>query len=121
MSTILLVTDSDRVMDRVHAALTGPDMTIIDEPDPAKAAEVAYDKGVDAVLVDMQVGSMGAVAVTHSIRDAVADNDPIPVTILMNRDADAFLAGRSGATNWVKKTAPAEELRQAVSPTGSST
>ena len=121
MTTILLVTDSDRVMDTVHAALTDPDTTIIDEPDPARAVEVAYSEGVDAVLVDMRVRSMGAVAVTHSIRDAAVDNEPIPVTILMDRDADAFIAGRSGATNWVKKTAPAGELRQAVSPTGSDT
>jgi DNA-binding response OmpR family regulator len=119
MSTILLVTDSDRVIDSVHAALTDPDTTIIDERDPSMATQMAYDEDVDVVLVDMRVGSMGAIAVTHAVRDAAIGRDAIPVTILMDRDVDAFMASRSGATRWVKKTAPASELRQAVSTPGS--
>ncbi|MEN8240135.1 MAG: response regulator [Actinomycetota bacterium] len=121
MSTILLVSDSDRVIDSVHSALTDSNTKIIDERDPALAAEVAYADDVDVVLVDMRVGSMGAIAVTHAIRDAAVDVDPIPVTILMDRDVDAFMASRSGAAAWVKKSAPASELRQAVSPAGSHT
>ncbi len=121
MTTILLVTDSNRVIDSVHSTLTGPDITIIDERDPSLASQVAYDQEVDAVLVDMRVGSMGAIAVTHSIRDAAVGREPIPVTILMDRDVDGFLASRAGAAHWVKKFAPAGELRRAVSATGSST
>lgn len=121
MSTILLVTDNDRVIDSVHSALTDPDTTIIDERDPSQASHVAYTQDVDAVLVDMRVGSMGAIAVTHSIRQAATDTDAIPVTILMDRDADAFIASRSGATHWVSKYGPASELRQALSSAGSHT
>ncbi len=116
MSTILLVTDSDRVIDSVHAALSNPGTTVIDERDPEVAAAVAYAEGVDAVVVDMQVGSMGAVAVAHAVRNSAADGSPIPVTILLDRDADAFLAGRSGATNWLLKPASAADLRNAVTP-----
>jgi len=121
MSTFLLVTDSDRVIDSVHSALTDPDTTIIDERDPSRAADTAYDEEVDAVLVDMRVGSMGAIAVTHAIRDAARGRDSIPVTILMDRDVDSFMASRSGAAHWVKKFASAGELREAVSATGSHT
>jgi len=121
MSTILLVTDNDRVIDSIHSALTDPDTTIIDERDPAMASDVAYTEEVDAVLVDMRVGSMGAIAVTHAMRNAAVDVDPIPVTILLDRDVDEFLARRSGAAHWVLKTAPASELRQSVYPAGSDT
>ena len=121
MSTILLVTDSDRVIDSVHSALTDPDTTIIDERDPSRASHVAYSEEVDVVLVDMRVGSMGAIAVTHAIRDAAIDTDPIPVTILMDRTVDAFMAGRSGASRWVMKSAPASELKRSVSLAGSDT
>lgn len=121
MTTILLVTDNDRVIDSVHSTLTDPDTTIIDERDPAQAVQVAYAEEVDAVLVDMRVGSMGAIAVTHAMRDAAVDVDSIPVTILLDRDVDAFLARRSGAAHWVRKTAPASELRQVVTPAGSHT
>lgn len=121
MTTVLLVADKDRVIDAVYAALSEPDMTVINEPDPEAASHVAYSEGVDAVLVDMQVGSMGAVAVAHAVRNAAGDEPPIPVTILLDREADAFLAGRSGATNWLLKTAPAAELRSAVASPGSRT
>ena len=121
MSTILLVTDNDRVIDSIHSALTDPDTTIIDERDPAQASHVAYAEEVDAVLVDMRVGSMGAIAVTHAMRYAAIDVDPIPVTILLDRDVDEFLARRAGAAHWVMKSAPASELRQSVYPAGSDT
>lgn len=121
MSTILLVTDNDRVIDSIHSALTDPDTTIIDERDPSQAASVAYTEDVDAVLVDMRVGSMGAIAVTHAMRNAAIDADPIPVTILLDRDVDEFLARRAGAAHWVMKTAPASELRQILTPAGSDT
>ncbi len=121
MSTILLVTDSDRVVDTVFATLTDPDTEIIVERDPAKAADTAYTQEVDDVLVDMQVGSMGAVAVTHAVRDAARDIDPIPVTILLDRDADAFQARRSGAASWVLKTASGYDLKQAIAAAGTAT
>jgi DNA-binding response OmpR family regulator len=121
MSTILLVSDNDRVIDSIHSALTDPNTTILDEHDPAQAATVAYSEEVDAVLVDMRVGSMGAIAVTHAIRDAAVDADPIPVTILLDREVDAFLARRSNAAHWVMKSASASDLRQSVAVAGSDT
>lgn len=95
------------------AALSSPDLTVIHHPDPETAAAAAYDQGVDRVLVDMKVASMGAMAVTRAVR-AVDEDQPIPVTILLDRDADAFLAGRAGAENWLTKDATASALREAV-------
>lgn len=115
MTKILLVADQDRVIDQVRAALSTPDMSVVLERDPAVAAQVAYDEDVDAVLVSMRVDAMGAVAVTRAINDAAREREPIPVTILLDREADAFLAKRSGARNWLIKTASARELRDAVS------
>ena len=114
MSKILLVADSASVRNRVHAALTGADVTIIDHADPKSAAATAYAEGVDAVIVDMQVGSMGAMAVSRSVRAAAGEHEPIPVTILLDRLADSFLAKRAGAKNWVSKDQSPVELRRAV-------
>ena len=113
MTTILFVADRQSVVDRVHAALSMPDVTLIDHDDPDTAAATARDLEVDRVLVDMKVGSMGAMAVTRAVR-AATEADPIPVTILLDRDADAFLAGRSGAQNWLSKDSAAVDLREAV-------
>jgi DNA-binding response OmpR family regulator len=117
MTTILLVADHRSTIDRVHASLSGPELTIIDHTDPGTASETAYALAVDSVLVDMQVGSMGAMAVTRSMRARAGSAPEIPVTILLDREADAFLAGRSGAAHWLLKTASTTELRQAVTPT----
>ncbi|MDK1009512.1 MAG: hypothetical protein QGM46_06600 [Actinomycetota bacterium] len=116
MHTILLVADKQRVIDRVHTALSLPDITVVDHADPETSASTAYTDGVDAVIVDMQVGSMGAMAVTRAMRAMAGEAEEIPVTILLDREADAFLAGRSGAANWVLKDAPASQLRAAVAP-----
>jgi DNA-binding response OmpR family regulator len=120
MSTILLVADNERTIESVEAALSDPDTTLIVERDPEAAASVAQDEGVDAVVVDMRIASMGAVAVTHAVRDAVGDDEPIPITILLDRDADAFLARRAGADNWIAKPVKTSELRTAVSHDGKS-
>ena len=114
MNTVLLVSDTASVADRVHTALAGADVMIVDHPDPETASETAYATEVDSVVVEMQVGAMGAMAVARAIRAASGDGAPIPVTILLDRHADAFLAGRSGATNWVDKGYTNTELRDAL-------
>ena len=98
MTTILFVADRQSVIDRVHAALSAPDITVVDHDDPDTAAAAAVEQSVDRVLVDMQVGAMGAMAVTRAVR-AASGEDPIPVTILLDREADAFLARRSAASS----------------------
>lgn len=114
MNKVLLVSDTASVTDRVHTALAGADVVIVDHPDPETASQTAYDTQVDSVVVDMQVGAMGAMAVARAMRAACGDGDPIPVTILLDRQADAFLAGRSGAANWVEKGYTNTELRKAL-------
>ncbi len=115
MTTVLFVADRQSVIDRVRADLSASDMQVILHEDPDSAAAAAYDHNVDRVLVDMKVGSMGAMAVARAVRAKADDEaDAIPVTVLLDREADAFLAGRSGAENWLTKDATAAELRQAV-------
>lgn len=121
MQKVLLVADRQSVIDQVHAALAGADVVLIDYSDSDTAAATAYQQDIDAVLVDMQVGSMGAMAVARDVRAKAGSAPEIPVTILLDRQADAFLAGRSGAKNWVSKGAPASELRAALAPTPAAT
>lgn len=114
MRTVLLVADRRSVIDQVHAALASADIELVDHSDSDTAAATAYAMKVDVVLVDMQVGSMGAMAVTRDVRAKAGVGEPIPVTILLDRQADAFLAGRSGARNWLLKDAPASEVQAAI-------
>jgi CheY-like chemotaxis protein len=117
MPNVLLVADSRSTIDRMHASLSGAGINLVDHEDPGTAAATAYELGVDRVLVDMQVGSMGAMAVTRAVRGLAGDDDPIPVTILLEREADVFLARRAGAVSWVLRTASSPQLREAIGVT----
>ncbi len=111
MSRFLVVADESWVRNEVHAALSIGANELIDHDDPATAADAVGDESVDAAIVDLQVASMGGMAVTRAIRDR---EDPVPVIILLDREADTFLAGRSGASAWVTKPFTASALRAAV-------
>lgn len=114
MRTVLLVANRQSVIDQVHASLASADIELIDHPDSDTAAATAYELNADAVIVEMRVGSMGAMAVTRDVRAKAGSAEPLPVTILLDREADAFIAGRSGARNWLLKDAPASELQAAI-------
>jgi DNA-binding response OmpR family regulator len=111
MSRFLVVADEPWVRNEVHAALSIGANELIDHDDPATAAVTAKDELVDVAIVDLQVASMGGMAVTRDIRDS---EHPVPVIILLDREADAFLAGRSGANAWITKPFTTSALRATV-------
>ena len=115
---ILLVCDVPWVQNQVRAALSGGH-EIVGVTDPYDAEEVAVAEGADLAIVDMQVGSMGGMAITRALKGAAAGVDPI--VLLMDRRADAFIARRAGADAWLLKPFAAQELRSvlaAVVPVG---
>lgn len=117
MTDILLVADVSWVVNDVRAALSDGSHTISVVDDPRAVAAAIAAKRPDALLVDLQVGSMGGMAVTRAVRDAAATGtgDRPPILLLLDRDADAFLAGRSGAEGWIRKPFSSDELRGAIS------
>ena len=112
MSRVLVVADDPWVVNEVHAALSIGTNELIDHEDPSTAAVAAGDESVDVAVVDLQVAAMGGMAITRSIRDL---EHPVPVVLLLDREADTFLAGRSGATTWLVKPFTSSALRTAVS------
>ena len=116
MPKFLVVTDEAWARNEVHAAVTQPDVELIDHDDPATAADTAVSHGVDAVIVDLQLKAMGGMAVTRAIRNATGSRDDagIPVVMLLDRSADVFLARRAGASAWVTKPFTSHELGSAI-------
>ena len=111
MSRVLVGADDPWVVSEVHAALSIDANELIDHSDPSTAAIAAGDQSVDVAVVDLQVASVGGMAITRSIRDL---EEPVPVVLLLDREADRFLAGRSGASAWVVKPFTSSALRSAV-------
>lgn len=115
MPRILVVADEPWIRNEVLAALSAPRYELIHEHDPRLAATRAEEEEPDAAVVDLQVGSMGGMAITRSLKALAADNgEVVPVVLLLDRSADAFLARRAGAGAWVRKPFTAFELRGAI-------
>jgi DNA-binding response OmpR family regulator len=110
----LVVADVPWVRNEVRAALSVGDVELIDHDDPETAAETALANEADAVIVDLQVASMGGMAVARAVRNAEPEEGALPVVLLLDRAADVFLAGRAGASGWVVKPFTAGELRGAL-------
>ena len=70
----------------------------------------------DIAILDMQVGSMGGMAITMDLRlDYSSGALPnVPILMLLDREADVHMARRSGANGWIIKPLDALRLRKAV-------
>ena len=86
-------------------AVTGPDVLIL-----TRAG------GIDLLICDLQMGSMGAMAVTMELRhdESYGFAEPVPILMLLDRRADAFLARRCGAEGFVLKPLEPLTVRSAV-------
>lgn len=116
MLKVLLVTDSAWVRNEVHAALSQPNTEVVSVADGSAAAEAEAEHHPQVALVDMQVGNMGGMAITRLLHQSAAlEARPLlPVVLLLDRRADAFLAKRAGAQAWVQKPIEAHQLRTAI-------
>ncbi len=116
MTKVLVVADASWVRNEVRATLTSSKYEIIDHSDPGTAASMAVSQNVDAVITDLQIGAMGGMAVTRSIREATGSiqSPGLPVVLLLDRHADNFLARRSGAAAWLTKPFTSRQLEQAL-------
>lgn len=116
MRAVLVVTDADWVYNDVVAALDRPGTTIAREHDPRAVVGTAEDHQPSVYLVDMQVGSMGGMAITRQLKDAFHAGALAvgAIIMLLDRSADDFIARRAGADGWVVKPFTAQALRAAV-------
>jgi len=116
MKEILLVADVDWVADAVRAALDGGgyQVSIVADPSAAPARRDEHHPAV--VLVDLQVGSRGGMAVVRDLRAAAqaAGAAAPPTVLLLDRTVDAFLARRAGADAWIRKPFGGFALRRLV-------
>ena len=114
MQRALLVTDSEWVVNDVKAALSMGEWQLEKIDDPRMTVTWVDQETPDAVIVDMQVTSMGGMAVIRDIRSMVDESIRPRTVLLLDRSADTFLAGRAGADAWVIKPFVASELRSAL-------
>lgn len=112
---VILATDADWLVDDVVAALGGPETTFTHCRDGRSVVGVVKARTPDLVILDLQSGSMGGVAVTMDLRlDESGGTLPhVPILMLLDRAADIHMARRSGADGWLIKPLDPLRLRRA--------
>ena len=113
---ILIATDAQWVLDELEAALSSPSTTIQVVTNGRHVAPAVAEQTPDIAILDLQIGSMGGMAVTMDLRlDHSSGALPhVPVLMLLDRVADVHMARRSGADGWIIKPLDALRLRKAV-------
>jgi CheY-like chemotaxis protein len=113
---ILVATDADFVLDEITAALSGPETSFTVCRNGRDVAGVVERRTPDIAILDLQIGSMGGMAVTMALRlDESSGLLPhVPVLMLLDRTADLHLAKRSAADGWIVKPLDALTLQLAV-------
>ena len=113
---ILIASDASWVWDEVGSVLAGPDITLHAVPTGAQVRAAFVEVDPDLVILDQQIGSMGAFAICYDLRleSGAGRAKPARVLILLDRRADVFLARRCNADGWLLKPLDPIRLRRAV-------
>lgn len=113
---ILIAADADHVVNDVVSALSGPDTSFTICHEGRDVTPVVAARTPDLAILDLQIGSMGGMAVTMALRlDASAGKAPdVKILMLLDRQADVHLAKRSAANAWLVKPFDPMTLQRAV-------
>jgi DNA-binding response OmpR family regulator len=70
----------------------------------------------ELVVLDLQIGNMGGMATAITLRqeEQAGRIQPVKILMLLDREADVFLARRADADGWLIKPVDAFRLRKAT-------
>ena len=102
--------------DHVRAALCGPGFEVIGVQRGPDVRKVVADRHPDLVIVDLPVANMGGMAISLDLRleESGGRLPHVPILLLLDREADKFLARRSTADAMLVKPIDAGTLRRTV-------
>ena len=110
---LLVVSDDPEVSEELSFGLPGG-IEVASATDAREALARLASMTPRAVVVDLQTGSAGGFALARDM-DQTARLASIPVIVLLDRDADGWLADQAGAALWLKKPVDGSVLLAAVS------
>lgn len=117
MRSILVASDAPTVRAEVAAVARRPDIEVREARSGPEVLKAVAADLPDLVVVDLQMGNMGGMAVTLELRldESFGKLGAVPVLMLLDRRPDVFLARRSGAEGWLVKPLDPIRLRRAIS------
>ncbi len=116
MPKVLVASDAAWVRDHVKAALCGPNFEVIEARRGQEVRDTVGRERPDLLVVDMQIGNMGGMAVSRDLRleESGGRLEHVPILLLLDREADRFLARQSAADAMLVKPVDAGTLRRTV-------
>jgi len=113
---IVVASDAPSVRRAIVAVLETPDTDIWEVASGPETLAAVAEEPPDLVIVDLQMGSMGGMAVCLELHleESYGNLPHIPVLMLLDRRPDVFLARRSGAEGWLVKPLDPLRLRRAT-------
>ena len=118
MTTILVAADAKWVRDQVRAAFVGPGQEVVEVTRGQDVRATFADVDPDLVVLDLQIGNMGGVAVAIDLR-LEESGGRLPrarILLLLDRRDDAFIARRADVDLTLVKPVDAGVLRRAAAP-----
>jgi DNA-binding response OmpR family regulator len=116
MSTILVAADARWVRDQVRAAFMRPGQKVVEVTRGQDVRQTFDDVQPDLVVLDMQIGNMGGVAVAIDLRleESAGRLSRATILLLLDREADEFVARRADVDLMLVKPVDAGVLRRAA-------
>jgi DNA-binding response OmpR family regulator len=116
MSNVLIASDLLSLRNELRSMLESPDVVIEEVTTGPEVITRVKQGGIDLVITDLQIASMGGMAITMDLRheESYGAADPVAVLMLLDRRADVFLARRSGAEGFIVKPLDPQRVRAAV-------
>jgi DNA-binding response OmpR family regulator len=113
---ILVAADARWIRDQVRAAFVAPGQEVVEVIRGQHVLGAVAEHEPDLVILDLQIGNMGGVAVAIDLRleESAGRLPHVPILLLLDREADRFLARRSDADAELVKPIDAGILRRAV-------
>jgi DNA-binding response OmpR family regulator len=113
---VVIAADSRAIFDEIRSVVDEPGTTIRWIRRGEDVREEINHRPADLVIADMQIDTMGgiAVALDMQLESDAGRLDPCPVLLVLDRRPDVFMARRSGAAGWILKPLDPLRLRRAV-------
>jgi DNA-binding response OmpR family regulator len=114
VQTILVAAEAPWVRDRVKSAFVAHDQRVIEVSRGQDVRDAVASFEPDLVILDMQIANMGGVAATIDLRLEAGEGrvPDTPILLLLDREADRFLAERADADAMLVKPIDAGTLRR---------
>ena len=116
MPDVVIAADSQAIFDEIRSVVEEPGTSVRWIRRGEEVREELNHRPADLVIADMQIDTMGgiAVALDLELESDAGRLDPCPVLLVLDRRPDVFMARRSGAAGWILKPLDPLRLRSAV-------